>query len=270
MRANRLPEIKDLRLPLLTPAHDLTCAEYCLERARELSSKAKELAEYPWHSSLANSIINSRMAAMIEYCERHLGFLHKNSSNPESAARNDLLLQETMAALSAVLTAPFERVWRLGLAGSPPNAVVGEAREHELVCQAEYFIASRVLDFLRRVYSQMANLVGFAVAGVLAQMLACSAYPMPAMDTLLILAWLGIITAVVVSFYVIIQMNISMVISMLQGTSPGYFSLTSSFTMQFLFLGVVPILTMLGAQFPHSMGAIVSWVSGFFSHSGGA
>jgi hypothetical protein len=56
---------------------------------------------------------------------------------------------------------------------------------------------------------------------------------------------------------------------MLYGTTPGRFNWDSAFTMHLLTLGVVPILTLLGAQYPHALGGIFSWVGGIFGNASG-
>ncbi len=260
LRVKRLGEPDDQRIRLFEPVHNMTGVEFCLERARELL----KLAQDSLGSKLAVSVRNANLQKRIDACEEHLSELHRAAADWRKAAPADFAVQRTMATLSAVMTELFDSVWRLGPASTPPAAVVGTSTEHKLVDQAELFIACRVLDFLRRVYPQMMNLVGFAVAGILAMMLSSSAYPMPAPDTGLWLAWSASLTAVGVSLYVFVRMNMSRVISLLQGTTPGYFNLTGSFAIQLLFFGVVPILTTLGAQFPHGLGSIFSWAGGIF------
>jgi hypothetical protein len=262
MREKRIPAEPDLRLRFVKPVHDTTSVEYCLERVREL------LREMEDQNGNERSCIAGCIVGMIRRCEAWLQSLQASVENWEDGANNDLILQGGMAALSSIITREFDRVWRIGSSSSPPAAVIGEAKQHKLVEQAEYFMASRVLDYLRRVYPQMQNVVGFAIAGILAQMLAVSSYPLPASNTLLTLAWIGLLAAIGVSVYVFVRMNMNPVISLLQGTSPDHLSFTGSFVFQLFVVGFLPIMTMLGAQFPHPLGAIVSWVSGISSHAG--
>jgi hypothetical protein len=84
------------------------------------------------------------------------------------------------------------------------------------------------------------------------------------------MAWFALLAAVAVSLYVFVRMNMDSVISLLQANSPDHFSFTSSFAFQLFALGVVPIMAMLGAQFPHSLGQILSWVGSIFSHPTGS
>jgi hypothetical protein len=65
-------------------------------------------------------------------------------------------------------------------------------------------------------------------------MLSCSSYPFPAANTLLTLAWIALFVTVGTSIYVFVRINMNSVISLLQGTSPDHFSVTGSFSLQFL------------------------------------
>jgi hypothetical protein len=261
MRMKRLGVAEDPRLRLLEPVHSVTGVEYCLERARELQKLALDTSE----SALAKELVKADLPARIAACEKELQGLYAAAGNWKEAASADQALQLTMMDLSAAMTEPFDAVWRLGSRTNPPAAVSGESKDHKLVDQAELFIASRVVDFMRRVYPQMMNLVGFAVAGILAIMLASSSYPMPAPDTGLWIAWFALLTAVGVSMYVFVRLNMSRVISMLQGTTPGYFSFSSSFAIQLFFFGFLPILAMFGAHYPAALGGLFSWAGGVFS-----
>jgi hypothetical protein len=266
LRASRFGDKDGPALRFLRPPHDLTAVEYCLERVRELVRLAQDKRNYQWHPfttafDLAEEVCKAKLQAVIAACEVCLERVIASQGDWRELASTDLALQTSMKALSESVTKLFAPVWRLALA-DPPTSAMGDSDEHKLVDQVEYFIASRVLDFIRRIYPQMVNLVGFAVTGILALVLACSAYPMPAPDTILTLAWLALLVAVGVSLYVFVRMNMNGVLSMLQGTTPNYFTLNSTFILQLLFVGVIPILAMLGAQFPYKVSPILNWVGG--------
>lgn len=260
-RTKRYPSSDGSPVRLLEPAHSMTLVEYCLERARELLKLADDE-----DSALATDVRAAGLPEHIRVCEEWLRKVHDDvaAADWKKAAATELNLQSKTAALAEVLTKPFERVWRLGTRAKPPGAVAGSSKEHELVDQAELFIAGRVLDFLRRIYLQILNPAQFAVIGIVAVMLASSTYPMPAPDTGLWLAWVALLSAVGVTMYVFVRMNMNRVISMLQGSTPGYFNLNSSFAVQIIFFGFLPILTMLGAHFPHALDGFFSWAGGIF------
>jgi hypothetical protein len=164
-----------------------------------------------------------------------------------------------MKELSEQVIELLDSQWR-----TPASDQHRSEKESELIEEAELFVAARVLDFLRRVFPPLVDLAGFAVAGIFALMLASSSYPLPAPNTGLWLAWIALLGAIGASMYVFVGLNMSGVISLLQGTMPGYFNLTGTFALQFTFFGLLPILAMLGAQFPHYLSSIVGWAGGLF------
>jgi hypothetical protein len=239
----------------------MTAVEFSLERVRELLALAGSMTE----SSQARDVKASKMLFHLGRCEQAVNAVHAFSDDWKWSAAADLALQGKMFELSGTITEIFDRAWRMKQRLKPPPEVIGKSEEHALVEQVELFIATRVLDLIRRVFPIIT--LGCAVAGILAMMLATSSYPMPAPDTGLWLAWAALLAVVAGSMFVFFSMNKSRVISLLQGTTPGYFSLTSSFALQFLFFAVLPILTMLGAQYPHEMNSVVSWATGIFGRS---
>ena len=165
-----------------------------------------------------------------------------------------------------MVTGIFEPWWRLDpqahlstLEGNQP--LLDEA----LVKDAKLFLASRVVDFLRQVFPQMMNLVVFASVGLLAMMLAVSSYPFPQRDTVADLSWVILLSVIGVTFVIFIQINRDRIVSMLSGTTPGELNWDSGFVWQLVVFGVVPILTLLGAQFPHALQGVFSSFGGLFS-----
>jgi hypothetical protein len=141
--------------------------------------------------------------------------------------------------------------------------------DRKLLEQGNLFVAARVVDFLRQVFPQMRVLCGTAMVGVLAMMLAASAYPFVQRDTLLWLSWIVLLTVVAIDAIIFVQISRSRIISMLYGTTPGHFSWDSAFTVRILMFGVIPILTLLGAQFPNALGGIMSWIGRLFGGGAG-
>ena len=161
----------------------------------------------------------------------------------------------------------FDGVWRLASQRQPPIVINSEgdkATDRKLLDEAELFVASRVVDFLRKVYPQMLNLVWFVIGGMLAMMLAASSYPFPALDTVLWLAWAVLLSAIGLSIGVFVSINMSRIVSMLRGTEPGRFNWDWAFTTHLLVLGVLPIMAMIGAQYPHALNNVISWIGGIF------
>src|SRR5262249_35135751 len=121
-----------------------------------------------------------------------------------------------------------------------------------LLQQAELFMAARTVYFIRHIFPHLISMVGFAMPAVLAMMLAISAYPFPARDTLLLVSWIVLLTAILVVLSVFVSINRNPILSMITGTDPGQFNWDSAFTVHLLLFAIVPILTMLGAQYPEA------------------
>lgn len=98
-------------------------------------------------------------------------------------------------------------------------------------------------------------------------MLAVSVYPFPAHDTLLWVGWTVLLATVFISLYVFIGINRNPILSMITGTDPGQFNWDSTFTMHLLFFAVIPVLTLLGAQYPHALAGMLSWIGSVFGGS---
>jgi hypothetical protein len=61
--------------------------------------------------------------------------------------------------------------------------------------------------------------------------------------------------------YVFVSMNRDRVLSLLQGTTPGQLTWNSTFVTQVVIYGLLPVLGLLGAQFPGQLNQAFSWVS---------
>jgi hypothetical protein len=53
------------------------------------------------------------------------------------------------------------------------------------------------------------------------------------------------------------------VLSLLSGTTPGSFNLSGDLVYRVMIHGIVPIIALLGAQFPEAVQNILSWVNIF-------
>ncbi len=248
LRVSILPDHSEqqwIRLSESQPT--LSAIEYCLERAREiLSLSRKHLPSY----YIAPRITE----AQVHFTSALVAHAHDK--------RRDMLFQRFQANrktadLSSEIVKLVEPMWRLG------NQQAPNADEH-ILRQARLFIASRVVEFLRQVFPQLINLAAFAMTGVLAMMLAFSVYPFSDHDTIIWLSWISLLAVVGISLTVFILINRNRVVSMLMGTAPGRFNWDSTFSLQLLIYGVLPILALLGAQFPHVFGGFLSWSTGLF------
>ncbi|HEX6035901.1 MAG TPA: hypothetical protein VFY83_15795, partial [Anaerolineales bacterium] len=128
--------------------------------------------------------------------------------------------------------------------------------------QAEYFLAGRTAVFVHHLFLHLKNLLFCGMAGLLLMLLAVSSYPFQPGDQLLMFNWLIILTAVTLTVALLVQINRSSIISFLTGTSPGQVNWNQDFITKIIIYGIVPILALVGAQFPESLKSIVSWFGG--------
>ena len=263
-----LAERQSIRL--FEPRTSVTALEFCLERVRELIRRPTK-ADASAHDSAAPSVadtLSARVAAardrlVTEVTDAEGTLTRLLELQAEGDWRNALRLKHTlqsrMAVLAAVLADIFEPQWRL--LGQPRLvADSSPSDDAQLLAIADLFVASRAVDFLRQVFPQLLNLVFFSTAGLLAMMLAASTYPFPQHDTIAWLSWAILLTVVGVMILVFVQINRDRVISMLSGTTPGELNWNGAFTWQLITFGVIPILTLLGAQFPYTLQRIFSWL----------
>ena len=141
--------------------------------------------------------------------------------------------------------------------GPEPSETAETARVFEL---AEDFLVGRLAHFLGYILPQMQQLIFTSVVGVLLLLLAVHFYPFQPHNLLLTLNWAVVLSLVGIATWVFIQMSRDPVLSYLNGTKPGQISWDREFVIRIFAYGVVPILALLGAQFPESIGQIVSHI----------
>ena len=125
---------------------------------------------------------------------------------------------------------------------------------------ANDFLVGRAAHFLAYVFPQLQNLIVTSVAGLLLMLFAISSYPFQPHNLLLLFNWVVILSFVGIAMWVFIQINRDPVLSSLNGTKPGQISWDRDFVFRILTYGIVPILALLGAQFPQSVGQIISHI----------
>ncbi len=87
---------------------------------------------------------------------------------------------------------------------------------------------------------------------------AISSYPFQPHNQLLLFNWIVVLSFVGIAVWVFVQMNRDPILSNLNGTKPGQITWDSEFVFRLFLYGLVPILALLGAQFPDTMGQILS------------
>jgi hypothetical protein len=261
------------RIWLFEPADSVTAIEFCLERVREMlrqvepaTGASSDAAPAFPAGTIASRLSAERVALadLVEEIQPTLNTILRDEAGGKRRAviEGKTRLQLAMSKLSHKVTAIFEPWWRLDPQVHLTVAGDKAGLDESLIKDAELFVASRVVDFLRQVFPQLMNLVIFASVGLLALMLAVSSYPFPQRDTVASLSWIILLSVIGVTFGIFIQINRDRVVSTLSGTTPGELNWNSSFVWQLVVFGIIPILTLLGAQFPHALQGVFSSFGG--------
>jgi hypothetical protein len=265
------------RISLLAPADSVIAVEFCLEQVRKmlrLVEAGRGPNDAPSPISPAETIagrvrvanLDNQIAEIEPTLDAFLSY--KAGGDWQAAIKKKIKLQCAMSKLSRQVTEIFEPWWRLNrethLTARP--AADEPSLDESLIRNGELFVASRVVDFLHQVFPQLMNLVVIGSVGLLAMMLAVSSYPFPQRDTLALLSWIILLSVIALILVIFIQINRDRVLSLLSGTTPGQLNWNSGFVWQLVVFGLIPILTLLGAQFPHALQGVFSSFGGLLSN----
>jgi hypothetical protein len=235
----------------------LTSLETSLEQVREMI----RLAEVKGAGALPADLVNRirLLKGNLADAEKDLSAaLRANAEGEwEEAVNSRAEAEAAISKLGVEITALLEGNWRAPAPGTT-TVTPGERRAYRM---AELFFASRVVDLLREVFPHFRNLMTFVTIAILLALLAMSSYPFAQRDTLLTIAWLSVGSAVGTMGYVFVTMNSDRVLSLLSGTTPGQITWNSTLVTQILLYGILPVLGLLGVQFPGQAGSILSWFS---------
>ncbi|MGD0124376.1 MAG: hypothetical protein ABSF46_03380 [Terriglobia bacterium] len=148
------------------------------------------------------------------------------------------------------LAEPMEQHWSRSRAESPAATAFFE--------QVEEFIVTRVVNFLAVVFPSFQNLGYFVLVGLLLMLLAVTSYPFQPRNEFLFFNWVVILSFMGIIFWIFVQMDRDTVLSLLNGGTPGQINISFELVLRgFLYIGA-PLLALLGAQFPETLGKILS------------
>ena len=128
----------------------------------------------------------------------------------------------------------------------------------EFFDQAEEFIAGRVVNLLAIVFPSLRNLGFFVLAGLLLMLLAVTSYPFQPRNEFLFFNWVVILVFVGSVGLIFVQMDRDTILSLLNGTTPGQVNVSRELVIRTLLYVVVPLLALVGAQFPESLRRVLS------------
>jgi hypothetical protein len=138
------------------------------------------------------------------------------------------------------------------------DPAVQTAGAKEFFDQAEEFIVGRAVNFLAVVFPAIQNLGFFVLAGLLLMLLAVTSYPFQPRNEFLFFNWVVILSFVGTVFWIFIQMDRDTILSLLNDTVPGQVNFSRELVLRTLLYVAVPLMALLGAQFPESLRQILS------------
>jgi hypothetical protein len=122
----------------------------------------------------------------------------------------------------------------------------------QLLDRAETFVAIQVVVSLGQKFAQLSNLLSFSVLGMLLITFAFSSYPFQPQRLLMLFTW-TLAGAVVLGLLVaIIQADRDPLLSRMTGMAAGRITLDRGLLSQVATYGVLPLLAVLGTQFPEA------------------
>jgi hypothetical protein len=191
---------------------------------------------------------------LVNRAERKLSFALRFEAQGawHKALRKRREAEEALADLTKHVTSLLEDSWRNS--GEPDVGWRDKGR---------FFLITHIMAFLQHIFGQLQNLVMLVTVGLLLLLLAANFYPFRPRESLLLFSWVAILTSVVVTLIIFVQEGRDKTLSLLNGRTPGKLNITRDFVMRVLFHGVVPVILLLGVQFPESMRQIFSWLSVF-------
>lgn len=125
---------------------------------------------------------------------------------------------------------------------------------------AEDLLAVQVVSYVNRLFPHLRNALLFCTFGFIAMLATFSVYPFQPLRFLMIGVWLFILVSMPITVYVLIQMNRDDILSRLGKSEPGQVTFDRRFLSQLVLYGVLPILSIIAAQFPEVRGVAFSWL----------
>jgi hypothetical protein len=195
-----------------------------------------------------------QVKGLVEVAESKLSLaLHADARDDwQEALQNRRDSQAALAELTESVTGLLEDSWRTG-------GGEGEVWQDE----GKFFLITHLVAFLQHVFAHLQNLVGLVTMGLLLILLATISYPFQPRQPLLIFSWVAILFSVVVTLFIFAKLSTDKTLSLLAGTTPGKLSVTRDLVTRMLIHGAVPVIALLGVQFPETVRQIVTWLNGF-------
>lgn len=221
------------------------------------------ITSHTWQNSALQHLGCADAALHVQNADTYLVLARK--ADADGRWRDGITSQwESLEALSSVVAdtaTALQNSWWTVIQESEQHETTEHPGPAEKVFPlGEEFLAGRVAHFLACIFPQMQNLIFTALTGLLLLLFAVSCYPFQPRNMLLLFNWVVILVVVGLAMWVFVHMNRDPVLSNLNGTKAGKISWDWDFIFRIFTYGVVPVLALLGAQFPDSVGQVLSHV----------
>lgn len=238
---------------LMTPTPTYTALSASARQARSFYNALKLPPE--------QAGTGERIGRLVEEAESKLSLaLHFDAQGAwQEALRNRRDAQAALAELTEPVTSLLEDSWR-----APDDAHANAGWWDE----GKFFLVTHIMAFPQHIFAQLQNLVALVTIGLLLLLVAANSYPFRPREPLLLFSWMAILASVVVTLLIFTQVSRDKTLSLLTGKTPGRLNITRDLVMRVLIHGVVPIIALLGAQFPQAVRQIFSWLSVFEGKGG--
>jgi hypothetical protein len=144
---------------------------------------------------------------------------------------------------------------------APPTLPVDASRRVKWMWAAEELAAVYVVDYVEWVFEYLRGLATFLLIALILMTVLIVAYPFQPASIVRTMYFIIIGVTVVTLIAVLFRMNRDHVLSAIAGTNANEVTWDGRFILNLLTFGAVPILTLLGSQFPALRGFLFAWVS---------
>jgi hypothetical protein len=243
------------KVDLMSPTPTYTAMSASISHAKEfltgLAEAAASNGDGEWRRISAGNLVD------IEKAEKNLQkAIHAESKGQWHVALNlRRKTQHAISAVSKVIANWMEPRWI--------ELKNGSGQSQTPIKQGRIFMMGHVAAFLQYIIVHLQNLAGLVTVGLILVLTAATSYPFQPRESLLLFGWVSILAVAALTLFIFIQLSRGKVFSLLSGTKPGELNWSRDLIYRIMVHGVIPIVALLGAQFPEAVRNIVNWLSVF-------
>jgi hypothetical protein len=236
------------RIDLMTPTPTYTALSLSVRQARSFCNALK--------LGPGQAEERKRIGQLVEEAESELSHSLESDAKGDwqKALRKRRYSQAALAELTERVSGLLEDSWR-ATGGAQADAAWRD--------EGKFFLIAHIVAFLQHVFAHLQNLVGLVTIGLLLMLLAAISYPFQPREPLLLFSSVAILISVVVTLFIFVSASRDKTLSLLTGTAPGKVTVTRDLVFRVLVHGVVPLIALLGVQFPEAVRQIFSWLKVF-------